>query len=110
MSSTIKLPEVGDVAAVFGAIDHLPKWDDIPEEFQRKWSDHNHPWCGLVSQWFFEGLDVNAAGLVPKEGIDQEKALKALNAILRSWAPKHEHKIAGTAYLMSQWFDIKKTA
>lgn len=78
----------------------LPKWEDIPEEFQRDWG----PWCKAANEWFFRGLD--AKKFVAKEGIDAGDAWRHMGAIMRSFAPKHEHKTAGVAWLMSQWFDF----
>jgi hypothetical protein len=76
----------------------LPPRDEIPEEFWRG----RTPWNTVVSDWFFSGL--RDAKWKPKKGIDQATALRHLMAILASWEPKHEHKEAGVAYLMSLWF------
>ncbi len=78
--------------------DFLPSMDSIPEEFH-SW---NNPWHDLVSKWFFEGLKDKPHA---KDGIDQRKALAHIKAILGSFEPKHEHKTAGCAYLMSLWFE-----
>lgn len=71
----------------------LPPYDSIPEEFRRERS----PWCRIVSRWFFSGLPQGTV-FTPKPGIDLETAKRHLSAILRSWAPKHEHKEAGVAW------------
>lgn len=102
----IQVPDISDAAIVFGDVKHLPAWNDIPEDFQRD----RHPCCDLASKWFASGLDPAAEGLVPKPGVDGKKALRAVGAVLRSFEPKHEHKIAGAGYLLSQWFDINKPA
>lgn len=93
--------EVDPVFAAFPAsVRHMmPDYKDIPEEFKRgrtKWNE-------LVSTWFFRGL--KNAQYKPKEGIDQKKALRHLKCIMGSWEPKHEHKEAAVAYLLSQWFE-----
>lgn len=77
----------------------LPPMQDIPKEFDN-W---NNPWSKLVSEWFFRGLKQ-----IPKakDGIDQNKALAHIGTILGSFEPKHEHKTAGCAYLMSLWFEL----
>ena len=41
----------------------------------------------------------------PKEGVDTKKALRHVKAVLGSWEPKHEHKEAGVAFLLNEWFD-----
>jgi hypothetical protein len=50
-----------------------------------------------IRQWKYE--------IKPKEGVDVDKALRHIQAIMRSYQPKHEHKEAAVAYLLSQWFD-----
>lgn len=80
----------------------LPPMSDIPEEFQNDRTE----WNRLVSQWFYRGL--KSFDCEPKDGIDKGKALKHISAILRSFEPKHEHKEAGCAYLLSLWFKEPK--
>lgn len=38
-----------------------------------------------------------------KKNIDPEKTVRHIQTILSSFQPKHEHKIAGCAYLRSQF-------
>jgi hypothetical protein len=76
----------------------LPPYKEIPEEFKR-----NHPYCTIVSTWFFQGLPKDTE-FVPMDGVDGQKALRHIKAIMSSWEPKHEHKTAGAAYLLSRWF------
>lgn len=79
----------------------LPSMEEIPKEFHEPY----HPWCKVISQWFFGGLkEIPTA----KDGIDQKKALAHLKTVLVSFEPKHEHKEAGCAYLMSLWFELPK--
>jgi hypothetical protein len=93
------------LAAFPGSVKHLmPKWDEIPEEFH-----HGHtPWNKLQSRWFFTGLPKETVW-VPKEGIDKDVALRHLKTIQGSFEPKHEHKEAAVAYLMSLWFESVTT-
>ena len=87
---------------VFGPLnlnEYLPSMAEIPEEFQ-PW---NNPWQELVSKWFFSGLKESPK---PKEGINSTAALAHIRVILGSFEPKHEHKTAGCAYLMSLWFEL----
>jgi hypothetical protein len=79
--------------------DLMPPYEDIPDEFK----DWYNPWCELQSTWFFSGLKDYT--FVPKEGIDQKKAIRHLGAVQGSWDSQHEHKQATVAYLLSQWFD-----
>lgn len=84
-------------AKVVGTL--LPDWDDIPEDFQRY--DYT-PWHRLVGKWFALGLKDNEIPEV-KEEFDAEEVWRHLGACMRSFEPKHEHKEAGVAYLMSLW-------
>lgn len=99
---------VNDVDLAFGGdIGKLmPLYRNLPDEFQRCWHHDSHKWCGPVNRWFGEGLD--ATKFKAKEGIDASMAWRHLRAIMGSWAPKHEHKIAAVAWLMSQWFEEPK--
>lgn len=95
------IQDIDNITLAFPAnVSHLmPAYKDIPEEFKRpcgKWQD-------VVSAWFFCGL--KNAKWTPKEGVDTNKALRHVKTIMGSFEPKHEHKEAGCAYLLSQWFD-----
>lgn len=93
--------DVTDVELAFGGKSMeklLPKWSDIPEEFKNRTTK----WNKLFRLIFFKG---EAPGTIASvEGIDPHKAGRHLRAIMKSWEPKHEHKEAGVAYLMSLWF------
>lgn len=90
---------VDTLSMVFGAAgrlsEYLPAWDEIPDEFKR----HSNPWCKKASLLFFEG------GKLPKvkDGVDANVAVRHLQTVLGSFDPKHEHKEAGAAYLLSLW-------
>lgn len=87
----------GSVNALFiGRL--LPAMWEIPEEFRNGQSE----WCNIVSQLFFCGGQLPST----KDGIDPTQARNHIVEVLRSWAPKHEHKEAGVAYLMSLWYEM----
>ena len=75
----------------------LPAMKDIPKGF---FQDSN-PWNKWISKWFFNGLENYAVAV---QGVNFKDAHMHLRVILGSFEPKHEHKIAGCAYLASQWF------
>lgn len=81
--------------------DMMPEYKDIPKEFK----DQNvrGKWNKVVSDWFFKGL--KNAKWKPNPGVDTEKALRHIGYILGSWEPKHEHKEAGVAFLLNEWFE-----
>lgn len=98
--------QVHDVDIAFGGdIDILlPPMNEIPEEFRKR----NSKWNDVVSDWMFGGL--KDCQWKPKEGIDTKEAIRHIQAVLVSFKPKHEHKEAGCAYLLSQFFvDVKYT-
>jgi hypothetical protein len=96
-------PDVSDLDLAFpsNAMDWLPAWEDIPEGFKGS----GNPWAQQVGLWFFKGPDKAwLERIVPKDGIDRNKALRTIQATLGSFAPKHEHKTAGVAYMLASWF------
>jgi hypothetical protein len=92
--------EVSDLQIAFGGSvqELMPAYKEIPMEFR----EGHTKWNQVFNDWFFHGL--KNATFRPKEGIDPEKALRHLKAIMSSFWPKHEHKEAAVAYLLSQWF------
>lgn len=94
------LVDVTEVDLAFGGDRKklLPEWSEIPKEFK----DGDTKWNKQFNMIFFGG---RAPGTVTGvEGIDPQKAGRHLRAVMKSWEPKHEHKEAGCAYLMSLWF------
>lgn len=103
----IPVPQLTRADVVFGEVKHLPKWDDIPAEFKRS----SNPYARFVSGWFFSGRKPkDMARLTARDGVDRAAALGAIQAVLGSFAPKHEHKEAGAAYLLSEWFELDRSA
>jgi len=79
----------------------MPPYEAIPIEFKR-WPG-NTKWSRLTSDLFYFG--VSKLELLVREGVDEKAAMRTLRAILGSFEPKHEHKEAAVAYLMSLWFE-----
>ncbi|WP_435952694.1 hypothetical protein [Dryocola sp. BD626] len=77
--------------------DYLPPAHKIPKEF---FSDSNK-WSRYIQGWFYGGLKESP---IAKDGVNFKDAAAHISVILASFEPKHEHKIAGCAYLASQWF------
>lgn len=96
-----EVQEVDDATLAFPArTEHLmPKYEDIPDDFKCG----NTKWNKIFANWFFCGIKIINA--VPKKGIDKDKAMRHLRAVVGSYQPKHEHKEAAVAYLLSEWFD-----
>ena len=105
------IPDLTGADIAFGNIKHLPKREDLPEEFQSETS----PFCDAVSFWFYSGakalpngLEINGQKYVAKSGVDARKVLMAIQAALCSFEPSHEHKIGGCGFLLSEWFEVEK--
>lgn len=94
-----QIPEIGAAGVAFGDIQHMPKYEDVPNEFKNM----SNKWNSLFNSLFFRGAE--SLELTPKAGVDKEKALKAIQSIMVSFKPKHEHKEAACAYLFSEWFE-----
>lgn len=78
----------------------MPPYGDIPDEFK---NSPRNKWVRVFSDLFYSG----ATNLqwIAKDGIDQKAAVRHLRTVMGSYEPKHEHKEAACAYLMSLWFD-----
>lgn len=100
----LPIPEVSDADVAFPTTPPLPAWKDLSEDFQRGRGDARQ-WHDIVSTLFFKGGKLADFGLTPKDGVDITKAIRAIRVCLGSWEPKHEHKTAGVAYMLSEWFD-----
>jgi len=95
--------EISPVEAAFPTrVDHLvPSYEELrgtPYRNGDNWGNR------LFSDWFYFGLK-SADGLIPRQGVDKQKALVHIKTVMRSWDPKHEHKEAGCAFLFDKWFD-----
>lgn len=95
------VPEISDVELAFPAtaLDWMPEWDAIPAEFK----DGRTEWNKIALQWFRYGLPAEVE-FYPYVGVDPEKAVRAIQATLGSYAPKHQHKEAAVAFMLSEWF------
>jgi len=105
MSKWDKPKEVDNASVIFGInniSNYLPAWEEIPEDFKNERGE-GKKWTSKVDDWFFSGI--TALKMTMKEGVDSNLALRHLKCIIGSFEPKHEHKTAGVAYLMSLWFE-----
>jgi hypothetical protein len=97
--------EVEDLQVVFPADlgDLLPPWGVIPQNFRRHYGDvESQPWKKFQARWFYSGAKLS--DLVPRDDVDPAKAIRHLKVIQGSFEPKHEHKEAAVAWLLSRWF------
>lgn len=83
----------------------MPPWESIPEQFRSL--NSRTEWNRFVSSWFFTGWPTGRL-LYARPDVDPEAAFRHLETIMRSFEPKHEHKEAAVAWLMSRWYaDIR---
>lgn len=105
----LAIPELTAADVAFGGIKHMPKYETLPDDFKR----HNgNDYCKAVSGWFYggakgtpDGLIIDGVKFTAKPGVDRAKALAAIRAVLGSFEPKHEHKEAACAFMLSEWFE-----
>lgn len=84
----------------FGAdLRDYPPYDTIPEQFKRG----NTPANNVISTLFFKGGRLDDFGLRVKAGVDRSAFFGALQSMLGSFAPKHEHKEAACAWLVHEF-------
>lgn len=104
----MEIPDLSAVDVAFGQIKHMPRYVTLTEEFQRG----RHDMCDFAQGWFFGGcgregdhLTVKNMTIKPRDGVDAAKALAAVKAVLGSFEPKHEHKIAACGFMLNEWFE-----
>lgn len=92
--------DITDVEHAFGTTKLLPAVDDIPQEFiaGNKYTE--------LSSCLFRGDKLPNYVVIFNEGFGDLDIVKDLNrcvhAHLRSFEPKHQHKIAGVGYMISK--------
>ena len=95
------IPDLSPLDVAFGNISALPKYSDLPRDYQSM----SAPGCKVASNLFFRGGRMSDFGMKPRDGVDASKARTVIQACLGSFEPKHEHKIGGVGWLIDQWFE-----
>ena len=99
MAYTITSNDIGsitDVEMAFGTDRLLPAWEDIPKEFKK-----GNIYTKLTEAIYFgTPYPVDEINLKPE--YDKNNINRAVRAHLKSFGPKHEHKIAGVGYMIAQ--------
>lgn len=107
MANWTQPKEVTDAELAFGGdmTKLLPPWSDLPPDAADNWhrSGPDFKWQDIINQWMHRGFP-EGTKFIGKEGVSAEKAHRHISAIMVSWSPKHEHKIAGCAWLAEKWF------
>lgn len=80
--------------------DMLPVYAELHADFRTD----EHPMCEVANHWFRYGLK-QGVKLYPKPEISGEEVFRHLSCCMGSFQPKHEHKIAGVAFLLDLWLE-----
>lgn len=96
------IPVFTKLDTVFGNVEMMPPYEEIPAEFK---SPYNK-WCKLFGKLFYKG----SAGIYfsKKKNVSVEDFNRVaifIQSIMASFAPKHEHKESAVAYLFSLYLD-----
>lgn len=89
-----QLESITDVELAFSTDRLLPSWDDIPQEFK-----DGNAYTKLVDALFAD-VPLPEGNIEMKPGFTPEALNKTVRAHLQSFGPKHEHKIAGVAFMI----------
>ncbi len=87
---------ITDLELAFGTTRLLPPPEAIPEAFWR-----GNAYTQLAEALFY-GLPLAPLLIEFKPGFDADQMQRIVRSHLASFEPKHEHKIAGVGYLISQ--------
>lgn len=94
------LASINDVELAFSTDKFLPKWEEIPQAFKKP------NIYAKIAEALCLGLIMPEGDLVFHDGFTDEAAAKDLDRCVRahvkSFRPKHEHKIAGVGFMISQ--------
>lgn len=93
---------ITDVELAFSTTKFLPKIEQIPDEFFR-----GNDYTNIVEALFY-GCDLPDGTMEFKFDVEPEAVNRIIVSHLKSFTPKHEHKIAGTGYLLSLIVEFKK--
>lgn len=98
--------QIDGVAVAFGvsnAVDYLPAWKELPEDFRHE-KGAAKKWLHIVDDLFFYGAkDIRCT--IKDATISQTDILRHIRMLLQSFELSHEHKTSGVAYLLSLWCD-----
>lgn len=109
--SLAEMNAITDVEMAFGSTQWLPPWEAIPKEFKDGFPNADSPYVKLVDAMLFE-RPLPEMGMTPNPGWEgdgeafQTGLRRLMSSHLTSFEPKHEHKVAGVAYLFSRIFTL----
>ena len=95
---------ITDLEVAFSTTRLLPAWEDIPEDFKKLYKGNIYV---ELTDAIFCGGERPKGNVKFNEGFDETQEgfyslQRCVTAHMRSFEPKHEHKIAGIAYMISK--------
>lgn len=93
---------ITDVDQAFGSTKLLPPFDQIPAEFRQSQNIYHR-----IASSMFYGTDMPDGEVTIHEGFGQDNMVKCIRAHLCSFEPKHEHKMAGVAFMISRMATVE---
>jgi hypothetical protein len=91
-----------DLEFVWGTTRCLPPWEIIPEEFREYYGSRKANIYIKMADSFFCGDPLPPGNVAFNEGFSlSPNLMRFIMAHMKSFDPKHEHKIAGVAYMIS---------
>lgn len=99
--SHAEMCNINDIDVAFGTTKYLPPDAAIPAEFKR----HSNIYSRLAEALIFgTALPAGELQFLPgfTEPEDKGRMVRCVRAHLTSYSPKHEHKIAGVAFMISK--------
>lgn len=108
----LPVPDVTATDLFFGNAKHLPPANLIPQYF---WDDYKtrakgrNEFIDFAEDMFYIGTNCDdLKRLLPKEGVCKELALNGIKSVMLAWKPSDEVKIVSAAYMLSEWFTIRR--
>lgn len=102
------LNTISDVEMAFGTTKLLPPYEMIPEEFKEGSGGNAYTKlmdCMAAQRPIPEGEVIFRAGF--EDAAAPQQLMRVIHAHLKSFQPKHEHKISGLGYLVSLVCELK---
>lgn len=96
-----EVPTLTGMDVAFGNISHMPTEKEIPKEYMKYPGPKS---CRVAAELFYKGGKLSDHGYKPREGVQAGKATAAIGAILSSFDPSHEMKMAAAGFLIDEWF------
>ncbi len=99
LPETFELFDVTDAEFKYGVQDESKYLD----RFGGQYALTSHKWNARASTLLFTSDTLEDIGLRIKPGLDEERVMRAIRALLRSFAPVHDVKTATVGFALMHW-------